>query len=307
MFSSRLNEFIFLCDLKPASISHFVASYIVKSKKIAVIEAGPSNSIPNLLSGLREIEVNVEDVDYVLISHIHLDHGGGAGRLLDSLPRAKLVVHSNGATHMENPRQLWRRSKRALGKIAEIYGEPLPVARDRIVATTEGMRFDLGHGVELTAIETLGHASHHQSFYEKKSRGIFVGDIAGIHLPGSHGAIPITPPPFCLEEALASLAKLKRSQPELLYYSHYGHAGAALERLQAHQTQLRLWASVVKEKLKDGADLVEIEREIVKRDSFVNQTHDYIKNHTILGRGIISQNIQGFMDHFRSKQERISL
>jgi glyoxylase-like metal-dependent hydrolase (beta-lactamase superfamily II) len=303
MFCTKLSKFIFVCDLRPASISHFVASYIVKSNKIAVVEAGPSNSIPNLLSGLREIDVDVEEVDYVFISHIHLDHGGGAGGLLEHLPRAKLVVHANGATHMENPETLWRRSAQALGKVADIYGAPLPVARDRMVVAEEGMRFDLGHGVELTPIETLGHASHHQSYYEKESSGIFVGDAAGIFFPESRVVVPITPEPFCFEEALASLAKLKQSKPRLLYYSHYGPADEALEKLHTYSNQLRLWGEVVKTKLKDGAGLLDIEKAILRQDPFVKNVHASIKNHNILGRGIISQNIQGFISYFRSEQK----
>ncbi len=303
MFCTRLSDFIFLCDLRPASISHFVASYIIKSKKTAVIEAGPSNSLPNLLLGLRKADVEVEDVDYVLLTHIHLDHGGGAGRLLKSLPRARLVVHKNGAMHVEDPERLWKISKRALGRIADVYGAPLPLPRDRILVAKEGMRFDLGHGVELTAIETLGHASHHQSFYEKESHGIFVGDAAGIHLPEARVTVPITPPPFSYDKALASLEKLNQWSPQLLYYSHYGSASNAPEKLQAYQDQLRLWAAIVKDKLKEGVGLEEMERAIVDQDPLVNQTYGYISNHHILGRGIISQNIQGFLNYFRLTQK----
>ncbi|MCK4435702.1 MBL fold metallo-hydrolase, partial [Candidatus Bathyarchaeota archaeon] len=92
MFSTKLDSNIFLIDLKPAGFPNFIASYVIKAEKIVIVETGPIVTVPNLLAGLKEIGVAVKDVDYVFVSHIHLDHSGGAGLLLSRLPRAKLVV-----------------------------------------------------------------------------------------------------------------------------------------------------------------------------------------------------------------------
>ena len=304
MFTTRLDPHTFLIDLKPARFSHFIASYVLKAKKTAIVEAGPTATIPNLLAGLEEIGVDVKDVDYVAVSHIHLDHGGGAGALLDHLPKAKLIVHKRGAPHIANPEKLWTQAKQVLGKVADLYEKPVPVANDRIIVAEDGMVFDLGEGVELKALETLGHASHHQSFYEKRSQGVFPGDAAGIYVPEFDVIIPTTPSPFHLETALASIEKLKQLKPKLLYYSHFGRVTDALEKLQTHADQLRLWANIVAEEMRKEATLEEIKEEIVERDSAMRKVNNYIKTHPIMGRGIVSQNIQGFIGYFKYKERQ---
>jgi len=97
MHTKKLSNHLYIIDLKPTGVENFIASYVLKGEKAtAIIETGPTCSIPNLLSGLREIGVRNEDVDYVMVSHIHIDHGGGAGTLMQHLPNAKLVVHVRG-------------------------------------------------------------------------------------------------------------------------------------------------------------------------------------------------------------------
>lgn len=299
MFTTELGQHVFLIDLRPAGFSHFIASYVIRAEKVAIVEAGPTVTIPNLLAGLRELHVNVKDVDYVAVSHIHLDHGGGAGALLSHLPRAKLIVQKRGAPHIANPEKLWRQSRQVLGKVAELYEAPVPVAEDRIIVAEDGMSFSLGEGVDFRVIETLGHASHHQSFYEKRSRGVFPGDAAGIYIPEFDVIIPTTPPPFHLETALASIRKLMQLKPRLLYYSHFGRVANAMEKLQIHADQLKLWGDVISKKLKERATLKEMKREIAERDPAIHKVSSYIETHPIMNRGIILQNIQGFIEHFK--------
>lgn len=177
----------------------------------------------------------------------------------------------------------------------------MPVANERIITAEDGMVFDLGEGVELAVIETLGHASHHQSFYEKRSQGVFPGDSAGIYIPKCDVVIPTTPPPFHFETTLTSIEKLKQLKPKLLYYPHFGRTTDALEHLKTHADQLRLWADVVAEKMKNNATIEEMEKEISRSDSAVREANEYIKIHPIMSRGIILQNIQGFRDYFKYK------
>lgn len=304
MHSVRLEPHIFLIDLKPVGFSHFIASYIIKAKKVAIVETGPKATIPNLLTGLKEIRVNVEDVDYVAVSHIHLDHGGGIGELLSHLPKAKLIVHKKGAPHIANPEKLWTQAKQVLGKVAELYGEPVAVANDRVIIAEDGATFDLGQNVELRIVETLGHASHHQSFYEKRSQGIFPGDTAGIYIPEFDVIVPTTPSPFYLETTLASIKKLKQLKPKAMYYSHFGQVTQPLKKLQIYANQLRLWANIVAQKMKEDATIEEIEEEIAKRDPAIRKVREYIKTHPIMNRGIISQNIQGFIEYFKHRERR---
>jgi glyoxylase-like metal-dependent hydrolase (beta-lactamase superfamily II) len=300
-FTVKVGPHVFLIDLKPNGFSRFIASYVIKARKAAIIESGPAVTLPNLLAGLAEIGVSAEDVGYVAVSHVHLDHGGGAGKLLSYLPKAKLVVHKRGVPHIADPEKLWTQARQVLGGVAELYEEPMPLAEDRIVAGEDGMCLDLGEGVELTVIETLGHASHHQSFYEKTSRGVFPGDAAGIYIPEFGVIIPTTPPPFHMETALSSIEKLKQLKPKLLYYSHFGRATGAVKKLLTHADQLRLWAEVVAEKMKEGASLEEMTNEIERRDPALSKVKDYLHTHPILGRGAITQNIQGFTEYLETK------
>ncbi len=300
LLSTKLDSNFFLIDLKPANFPHFIASYVIRAEKNAIIETGPVATIPNLLTGLREIGVELKDVDYVLVSHIHLDHSGGAGSLLRQLPKAKLVVHRRGAPHLEKPEKLWKQAnqERALGEVAKLYGEPIPVPRERMMIAEDNMIFDLGRGIELEVLETLGHASHHQSFYERSGKRVFPGDTAGIYIPKHDAIIPTTPPPMRLRAILDSIEKLMRLEPELIYYSHFGGQSNAMEKLQKYSDQLRLWANVIVEMMKDDATISEMKKEIEKRDSTVHKTEDYVKANPALKRGVISQNIQAFKEYF---------
>jgi len=229
---TKIEEHINLIDVQTLGIKNFIASYILKGRQTAILETGPASSVPNLLSGLKELKVKPEDVAYVAVSHIHLDHAGGVGKLLKYLPNAKVIVHQRGAPHLANPEKLWQQSREALGSIADMYGEPQPVSEERIIAARDGMPFDIGNNVKLIVIETLGHASHHLSYYEPLSQGIFPGDAAGIYLKEFDVIVPTTPSPFRLDVALASLDKLISLKPKALYYSHFGNAYSAVEKLQ---------------------------------------------------------------------------
>jgi hydroxyacylglutathione hydrolase len=202
---------------------------------------------------------------------------------------------------MAKPEKLWAQAKLMLGKVAELYEEPVPLTEERIIAGEDGMRFDLGNGVELMAVETLGHASHHQSYFEKKSRGVFPGDAAGIYIPDFDVIVPTTPPPFFMEATLASIEKLKLLNPKLLFYSHFGPAAGAVEKLQAHADQLRLWAEVVAEKIGEEAGLEKMKEAIERRDPALRKVKDYIAAHPVLGRGAMMQSISGFAEYLKTR------
>lgn len=173
MHTKKIGKNLFLIDLETGGLKNLIASYVLKGAKAMIVETGPSSSISNLLSGLKELNVNADDVAYVAISHVHIDHSGGAGALLKFLPNAKVIVHPRGVPHLVNPEKLWLQTKELLGHVAEIFGEPEPVPEDRIIAASDGMTFDVGNNVSLKAVETLGHASHNLSYYEPLHGGVF--------------------------------------------------------------------------------------------------------------------------------------
>lgn len=300
VYGVKLSDSIYLIDLKPMDIENFVASYVLRGNKVAIIETGPTASIERLLAGLQEIGVEKEDVDYVMVSHIHIDHAGGVGVLMRHLPNARLLVHDRGAQHLINPKKLWAQTKQVLGKIAEMYGEIYPVPEEQVATVKDGMVVDLGKGLELEVLETPGHASHELSFFEKTTRAIFPGDSAGVYLNKLSVVIPTTPAPFNLEMALGSLDRLIKMAPRRLYYTHFGEAFDAVRRLKAYMTQLKLWAELVLEGVGKGEDPAAIYERILQKDASTRMAAGFIKKHLILRRGVMMQNIRGFIKYLKA-------
>lgn len=302
MYTTKLNDFTYLIDLKTAGYENFIAAYVLKEDKIAVVETGPTSSIPNLLASIKEIDIQKEAVNYVMVSHIHIDHAGGAGILLQNLPNAKLLVHKRGAPHMVNPEKLWIHSRKALSEIVDLYGPIQPVPENRIIIPEDGMIIDLGEHVKLQVIETLGHASHHQSFYEKESKTLFLGDAGGIYLKKLDVVIPTTPPPLHLETKMDSIEKLIKLEPKWLCYTHFGHADNAISRLQAYVEQLKLWAKIISKSTENDDDLEAIYAKIMEQDPAMKRAEEFIKGHWMVRQSMVLQSIQGFIQYFKKNQ-----
>jgi len=296
MHTREIEKNLFLVDLETGGFKNLIASYVLTGKQTTIVETGPSSSIPNLLAGLKELDVKAEDVAYVALSHVHLDHGGGTGTLLKFLPNAKVLVHPRGVPHLVNPERLWLQSKEVLGLVAEIFGEPEAVSEDRIIAAYDGMTWDVSENIRLTAVETLGHASHNLSYYEPLYGGIFSGDTAGIYLCEFDAVFPTTPPPFHLEAALASLDKLASLEPSALYYSHFGKVSDAMNRLRDHALQLRLWGKVAREEIGRKHGLKEVQERIFVEDKIMQKLAGFIRSHPIYAEVIIGNSVQGFID-----------
>ena len=290
-------------DLKTGGFEHLICSYIITGEKPFLVESGPSSSVPNLLAGLKELNINFDDVQCVAITHVHLDHGGGAGTLIKSLPNAKVIVHPRGAPHLVDPERLWPSSQSVLGFISDIFGKPEPVPKERLIPMIEGS-FDLGSGAKLTVVETLGHASHNLSFHESFNGGVFPGDAAGTYLPECDVIVPTTPPPFYLEAALASLDKLISLNPTALYFSHFGKATDAIQRLNDYKVQLQLWADIAADGVKKNQDLEKIRNRIIKEDKVMNQIIGYVKSHRIYSKTMLENCVLGFIQYAKQKQEK---
>jgi glyoxylase-like metal-dependent hydrolase (beta-lactamase superfamily II) len=304
MHVTQVEDCIYLIDVETAGIENFIATYVLKGRKIAIVETGPASSIPNLLSGLRELDVKLDDVAYVAVSHVHLDHGGGVGTLIKHLPNAKAIVHQRGAPHLVNPSKLWDQSRMVLGTIADMYGKPEPVSQERVISASDGMEFNVGNGVGLKVVETTGHASHHQSYYETSSRGVFPGDAAGIYLNMIDVVVPTTPVPFRLDIALASIERLISLEPEHLFYSHFGRADDSVKKLQTYAEQLTLWAKIAKRGIENEESLDVISRRILDSDKNVKKAAEYIKTHAILNKTVLNQSVQGVIE-FVEKSETV--
>jgi glyoxylase-like metal-dependent hydrolase (beta-lactamase superfamily II) len=296
MSVTQVEDRIYLIDAETAGIKGFIASYVLKGKHVAMVETGPTSSVPNLLTGLRKLGIKAEDIAYVAVSHIHLDHAGGVGTLIKHLPNAKVIVHPRGAPHLAHPEKLWEQSKLVLGSITELYDAPEPVPENRIIAATDGMTFDLGNDMNLKVVETVGHASHHQSYYESDSQAMFPGDTAGIYLGEIDTIVPTTPPPLRMDFVLIALDRLASMKPKSLLYSHFGKASGAVEKLRAYAGQLKLWARIAKQGLDGREDLATISIRIIGDDPALKRALDYVKVHPVLGETVLANSVQGVVD-----------
>ena len=222
----------------------FDASHlIVHEGRAAFVDTGVSHSVPVLLAALDELSIARTAVDFVFLTHVHLDHAGGAGQLMQALPNAQAVLHPRGAPHMIDPGKLIEASIAVYGAeaYARLYGEILPIDAARVVATAPGQQFSLA-GRRLEILHTPGHALHHQAIFDHHSRGVFTGDTFGLSyrefdVDGRALAIPTTTPTqFDPDQLIDSIRRILALQPEAAYFTHYGEVrdlvriGADLER-----------------------------------------------------------------------------
>lgn len=216
-----------------------------------VVDPGPANTLPVLRERLADL--GVDRLDYVLLTHIHLDHGGGTAALLDAFPDARVVSHRKATGHLRDPGRLWEGSRHVLGELADRYGEPAPIAPERLSDYDQLARDGLD------VIETPGHAPHHVCF--RQGDTLFVGEAAGTFLALDDGAWylrPATPPRFVLDVAVASLDRLLALDPlpGRLAFAHHGLLeGHSRELLERSRAQHRRWVAIVSEERRAHPDL----------------------------------------------------
>ncbi|NNF51069.1 MAG: MBL fold metallo-hydrolase [Gammaproteobacteria bacterium] len=201
---------------------------IVSGERAAFIDTGTANSIPRLLGALNYLGLSPECVSHVLLTHIHLDHAGGAGQLMQSLPEATLFVHPRGARHMTDPAKLIQGTRAVYGdaEYRRLYGEIVPVAGERVHEVADGEVTSVGVR-ELKLLHTRGHANHHYSIVDPAAKAIFSGDSFGVsyrELDTDNGEFIIpttTPVHFDPEAAHASIDLMLSFEPEAIFLTHY--------------------------------------------------------------------------------------
>ncbi len=221
-------------------LQHMVACYLLEAEsEVAFIEVGFNSSTPRLMKVLEARGWKPEDVRYVIVTHIHLDHAGGAGSLMQLLPNATFLVHPYGARHMVDPSRLEAGARAVYGNelFDKIYGKLIPVAEERVQLMEDGDAVRLGER-QFQFMDTPGHARHHFCVHDSQTNGWFSGDTFGLsyrQFDTHNGAFlfptstPVQFDPAALKE---SVNKLMANQPEFMYLTHYGRVGD-LQRLAA--------------------------------------------------------------------------
>jgi len=212
---------------------------IVSGEAVAIVDTGNNETAPRVLGALGELGFTPEQVQYVMLTHIHLDHAGGAGAFMAACPNAKLVVHPRGVRHMVDPSRLWAGTVAVYGEEDAIakYGKIRPVAAERVIEATDGLVLDLA-GRKIRVAETPGHAAHHVCYFDEQTRAWFTGDTFGLSYreldhDGKQFVFPSTTPVQFDPEALhASIDRMMAEHPTAMYLTHYSRV-TDLPRLAA--------------------------------------------------------------------------
>ena len=219
---------------------HFDAAWlIVEDGRAAFVDTGINASVPRLLAALADRGLGAEAVNWVIPTHVHLDHAGGVGQLMRRLPNARLAIHPRGAVHMIDPAKLIAGASAVYGEdeVRRTYGDIVPVPAERVVEAADGFVADLG-GRPLLCLDTPGHARHHLCVWDARSRAFFTGDTFGLsyrEFDTAQGAFILpttTPSQFDPVELRASITRLLGFAPEAMYLTHYGRV-TGVEKLAA--------------------------------------------------------------------------
>jgi len=285
--TTRLDDGITAIDtdhLRPL----FDASHlIVDGGHAAFVDTGANESVPNLLAVLQQKNIDVASVDYVFLTHVHLDHAGGAGLLMRELPNAQAVLHPRGAPHMVDPEKLIRGARAVYGaeKFAQQYGEVLSIDAERILVVEDGQVIDFV-GREFRCIYTEGHAKHHYVLHDPKSAGVFTGDSFGLSYrefdtdAGEFIYPTTTPIHFDPDEAHKAIDRIMALNPEKLYLTHYSQVTGLSRLADDMHTRLDDFVAIARQHAND----------VRRTESMHTSLYSYFQNE--LGRHGFSGNTE---------------
>ena len=267
-YPQPLNERVYLIDDFDMGLTERTGTYVIKEEELTIVETGPSSSVKHVKKGILDLGYSLDEVKYIIVTHIHLDHAGGAGLLLQSCPNAKVVVHPKGARHLANPERLIASARAVYGsKFDEFFNPIVPIPEDRLLIKAEGETLQIGTDCALTFLDTPGHANHHFSIYDPVSNGMFVGDTVGVRYEqlakdGVDLVLPSTSPNQFDPEAM--LNAIERFQSMKLRYIYYGHFGMTTDAA-AGLAQVSEWLPLFVETAKDVQREQKDHKELAKR------------------------------------------
>lgn len=236
-----------------------VAAYLLKGSKLALVDCGYATSAETVLEALRAIGVAPSEVDYLIPTHVHLDHAGAAGFLIRHMPRATVIAQERGVPHLVDPTRLIKSATSVFGEATiDTYGRPIGIDERRIVSVGEELHIDLG-GLSFTALHSPGHAPHQMSIFVEGERVLVSADAVGIVYPNVPILIPTTPPPSLDPLELArTTEKLGQLDAQTLLAPHFGVRKDVREVLEATRKKTGEWVATVRSLRASGRTLDEV-------------------------------------------------
>ena len=280
---------------------NFLNSWIYRKDGLTMaVDPGPRSTIPVLVEALKQL--NVEKLDYILLTHIHIDHAGGTGVLVEHFPEAKVICHPKGVRHMVDPSKLWEGSRKFLGKVADVYGEIAAVPEKNFIYANP---LDTGKAV-INVFETPGHALNHLCY--QIGDILFLGEVAGINYPLDKGLYLriATPPPFVYEIYRSSLEKVAALDVSHVCFGHYGYREDVKNVFDTGLDQLENWMATVEKHYRAGGELSEdkIYEDLLKNDRGLS-LYSTLPEDVQSREKIFSLNsIRGMWDYFKEKDKK---
>lgn len=236
---------LYLVDTGMYDTDSYGAVYLLDAERPAIVETGIGTHHDRILDALSELDIERAEIDVIAVTHLHLDHAGGAGFLAESCPNATVCAHDIGVPHLTDPQRLAAGTKEVVGDLWGFYAEPKPVPDERVRELTDGDRIDLGDH-ELVVRHAPGHAPHQVVYYDPANDAVFTGDAAGVWVPEREYVKETTPPwGFGLEAALADLETILAFDPKTLLYTHFGPHSSPGTVLDEYGTVLAEWVETV--------------------------------------------------------------
>lgn len=248
-----------IIDCRHLGTLRAIGCWLMPGEEPVIVDPGPGITVNTVLGGLKDQGIGLGDLKAVLLTHIHLDHAGAAGRLVELYPDLSVYVHEIGAAHMADPERLLASAGRLYGDtLEEVWGEFLPVPERNLRPLSGGERLEFGNRV-LRVEYTPGHASHHVCYFDESDGAAYVGDVAGVRIPPSEYVVPPTPPPdLDIEEWNRSLAIVEAWEPEVIRMTHFGEYRSYTKQLNELREALARWGERVGVSL-DGDEIEAIE------------------------------------------------
>ena len=300
-----LNSVTWQISLPFLGEEEIIGSYLLAGgNELAIIDPGPGSMIEPLLDAIRQAGFDPQDVTHLLATHVHLDHAGSVGSLIQRMPKAKVYAHSKGVPHLLDTTKVVASATRIYGeRMEQLWGEIESTPAHRLQAIEDGNVLTVA-GRRLEVHYTPGHAVHHVIFFDASSGDLFAGDTAGVRLQGVDYVRPPTPPPdIDLEAWSDSMDTIQKLHPNVLYLGHFGATYNATQHLERLREQLISWGNYVLEAMRSGKDEQEILALLITQTEPELQRATYDPN--AVKRYEIATNyamtVQGYMRYWRKK------
>jgi len=244
---------LYCVDTGMFDVAAYGSVYVLDTERPALVDTGIGTNYERILAALDEVGIPSHDLEFIVPTHVHLDHAGGAGFLARECPNAEVLVHEVGAPHLAAPDRLWEGTKRAVGPQIEHYTEPVPVPEARITELADEDVVDLGTRA-LEVVHAPGHAPHQVVLFDPADRVLFAADAAGIYVQARDEVHPTSPPSnFDLEQCLDDVETQQALAPEVLCYGHYG-ATPADDLLARYAEVIETWVADIAAAREELAD-----------------------------------------------------